>query len=147
MFAETALEQAYGHLDWMLASWGNMVSTNWIYMNLCNLPPIKFLTWYFEGSFCKWNLLFSHTFSDSLYICVEWITSKMLCCKMLLIGIYIDYQHANQCHCFIVLLSTGGFDCSSSMLSILCKLTFPTRVSKDLVHFVVIKLWQQVHFW
>lgn len=33
------------------------------------------------------------------------------------------------------------------MLSVLSKLAFSTRVSKGLVHFVGIKLWQHVYFW
>lgn len=84
------------------------------------LFPEKFLTWYFEGFFWNWNLLF-HTFSDYSYIsCYEWILSEMLSFEML-IEIYKDDQHMNQCHYFIKLLSTGGlnavFECCQSRVN------------------------------
>lgn len=147
-FADTVLEQAYSNLDRVLASWGNMVCTSWICIRLCNLSFFtqKIPTCYSERSFCNWNLLFSCTFSNDSYIsCIEWITSEMLSGEMLFIEIYIDYQCMNQCHCFIILLNAGGFDCNSWIVLILCNITFSTRVSKGSVHFVVIKLWQ--HFW
>lgn len=121
ILADTVLELIHSHIDWALAKWQDLVCASWICKYLFNLfSPQNLLTWYFEGCFWNWNLLF-HTFSDYFYIfCVEWILSEMLSFEMFR-EIYIDDQHMNQCHYFIKLLSTGGlkavFECSQSWVN------------------------------
>lgn len=124
MFADTVLEQAYSHLDRVLASWGNMACTSWICVT-CPFPQ-KILASYFATEICS---------SPTQWLFVHLLYWVNYCWNAELHNVYRNLHRLPTYEGMSLF-----YNFSSWMLWILCKLTFPTRVSKGWIDFVVIKL-------
>lgn len=148
IFADIVLELLLSHIDWALVLWRDLVCASWICKYLFNLfsPKISLLG-ILKDSFGTEIWSSTHLGIYFYIFCVEWILSEMLIFEML-IEIYIDDQHMNQCHYFKKIVEHRWFECSFLMLSVLGELTFPLESERfTLVDFGVIEQWQHVHFW